>query len=140
NSEYQCWRGKEDLSTFTDLLWSAAVTLSKLKECRSPLNKLLCLQETNAEVTKVYRRLHPERDSLMAYSHDEQGQLISSKLFSFVIVRSQQNVGCLSSEIRFISDFAGSVLHTEEYGYLLTELKGCYQQLSDLYVDEDEWI
>ena len=31
NSEYQCWRGKEDLSTFTDLLWSAAVTLSKLK-------------------------------------------------------------------------------------------------------------
>ena len=31
NSEYQCWRGKEDLSTFTDLLRSAAVTLIKLK-------------------------------------------------------------------------------------------------------------
>ena len=29
----------------------------------------------------------------------------------------------LGSEIEFISDFAGSVLHTEEYGYLLTELK-----------------
>ena len=40
-----------------------------------------------------------------------------------LIFSARQNVGCLSSEIRFISDFAGSVLHTEEYGYLLTELK-----------------
>ena len=34
-------------------------------------------------------------------------------------------MSCLSSEIQFISDFAGSVLRTEEYGYLLTELKVC---------------
>ena len=32
-------------------------------------------------------------------------------------------MSCLGSEIGFISDFAGTVLHSEEYGYLLTELR-----------------
>ena len=31
----------------------------------------------------------------------------------------------LFSEIQFIQDFAGSTLLTEEYGFLLTELKVC---------------
>ena len=33
------------------------------------------------------------------------------------------HVTCLYSEIQFIQDFAGSVLNSEEYGYLLTQLK-----------------
>ena len=38
-------------------------------------------------------------------------------------INYRQRVSCLGSEIGFISEFAGSVLHTVEYGYLLTELK-----------------
>ena len=33
------------------------------------------------------------------------------------------HVTCLYSVIQFIQDFAGSVLNSEEYGYLLTQLK-----------------
>ena len=55
-------------------------------------------------------------------------------IYSYIIVHATQrarvslhhcrvHVTCLYSEIQFIQDFAGSVLNSEEYGYLLTQLK-----------------